>query len=226
MVAGIIAFHAGLPPGIWEVPIPVAFAAIDCMLGGRGNAIPEDMRDLTPVQAAVLSRFLNDILSTWAVAWSDLSVISPHIERVVTSNAVAAATGRVDSQTIHMRLSVKIAAAEGVMNVALPITAMQRVLREGHLEGRHGAVPSRERIAKAPLGKHAPRFPCGVRVVLRAPKLTLRRLLSLHPGDLIDLQCPADEPFVMIVGDHDKFAATPGVSRGLVAARIEKPLTG
>jgi flagellar motor switch protein FliM len=225
VIAGVMAFGGGMPSGIWQVPAPLALVAVDCMLGGRGAAVADDTTEFTPVQAAVLLRFLEDIVSAWTVAWESLAELDPHVERIVTGGAVAAAMGHVESQIVHMQLAVRIAAAQGTMNVALPISVMQRVLREGQGETLHRRESSHHRITSTPLGGHTRRFACEVRVVVPGPPMTLRRLLTLHPGDTVDLQCPADEPFTVMVGGREKFLATPGVSRGMVAARLARPLS-
>ena len=225
VIAGVVDFSGGLPPGLWQVPSALAHAAIDCMLGGRGATIVGDGTGLTPVQAAVLSRFLNDIVAAWAVAWEQFGQLSPRVERVVTSASAAAGAGRIDPQTAHMRLATKIASAEGTMHVGLPVSVMQRILRSGKMEGLPRRSSARDRLTRASIGTHARAFSCDIRVIMPAPQITLRRLLSLQPGDTIDLQCPADEPFRMIVSGRTKFAATPGVSRGMGAARVEHPLS-
>jgi flagellar motor switch protein FliM len=182
--------------------------------------VVEGTAEVTPVQAAVLLRFLEDIVSAWTVAWENLAELDPHIERIVTGGAVVAAMGHVESQIVHMQLAVKIAAAEGTMNVALPISVIQRILREGQAETRHRRQSSYQRITSTPLGGHTRRFECEVRVVMPGPPMTLRRLMTLRPGDTVDLQCPVDEPFTVMVGGREKFLATAGVSRGMVAARL------
>ena len=224
LIAGVVAFNAGLPPGIWQVSASLALAAVDCMLGGRGAAAVEETAEVTPVQAAVLLRFLGDIVSAWTVAWENLAALEPHIERIVTGGAVAAAMGQVESQVLYMRLAAKIASAEGTMNVALPISVMQRVLREGQAETRNRRQSSQQRLTETPLGGHTRRCEFDVRVVMPGPPMTLRRLLTLRPGDTVDLQCPTDEPFTVLIAGREKFLAVPGVSRGMIAARLAGPL--
>ena len=223
-IAGVLAFNAGLPSGIWQVSAPLAMVAVDCMLGGRGAAAAAMVGDVTPVQSAVLLRFLGDIISAWTVAWENLAALEPHVERIVTGGAVAAALGQEEPQLVHMCLSVSIASTEGAMNVALPITVLQRVLREAQADTRHRRRSSQQRLTGTSLGGQTQRCEFDVRVVMPGPPMTLRRLLTLRPGDTVDLQCPVDEPFTVLVAGREKFLAVPGVSRGMVAARLAAPL--
>src|SRR5690606_41595752 len=63
-------------------------------------------------------------------------------------------------------------------------------------------------------------------VVLGEARLTVRELLSLEPGDVLQLEQRVDQPLAVHVGDRPFFLGSPGEASGRLAVRLDAAWPG
>lgn len=222
-VLGVIAFDAGTPPVLWEVPAPLAHVISDCMLGGRGNATADANLEATALECAVLRRLFQEILSAWVELWDRLGALNPRVQDVVSS-AGAADLHAVDERVFCMTLEVTLAETQGLLRLSLPLAVVKRLLRDE----RQVATLSdlREADADASAAAAVSDAPVPVVAYLEPPPLPLGALASLQPGDTLDLRLPADQPLAVSVAGRRKFMAHAGFCNGRVACQVIEMVGG
>lgn len=213
---GVIRFPGGLTPALWELSPGPAYTALECMLGGSGEPVSGSGAEATPLQRAILRRLFAEILSAWTELWDRLRELRPEAAEVVCS------AGAVDLRATEERLfcvvlEVTIGRASGLLRLCLPLVAVKRLLREEkdavQPSDLHGlqCLPGTERLVETPLT---------VVAYLQPAAMTLRRLLAVRPGEVIDLREPATEAFAVSVGGVTKFRAQAGIVGGKVAVQL------
>ena len=216
-ILGVITFGPSAPPALWEMSSALAYAAMDCMLGGTGDTTVEAGREVTPLERAVLRRLLEEILTAWTELWDRLETLGPRVEEVVSS------PGSVDLRAVDERLfcvvlEVTIARTKGMLRLCIPLGAVKRLLREEKetispvdLDETNEEPPTAGALVETPLVLTAQYHP---------PDLPLSALLKLQPGEVLDLRLPASEPVSVCLDGVPKFLAQGGVSGGRTAVQL------
>lgn len=216
-VLGVISFGPGAPPALWEMSSPLAYAALDCMLGGTGTTVSEGGREATPLERAVLRRLFQEILSAWTELWDRLETLGPQVEGVVCSPS-AVDLRAVDERLFCVVFEVSIAGTKGMLRLCIPFSAVKRLLREeketvtaSELSQSQDSLPTARALSDTPLSLSA---------YLEPPPLSLAHLLQLQPGEVLDLRVPTTEPFLVSISDTPKFHGEAGVVAGKIAVRL------
>ena len=214
-VLGVVSFGAGASPALWEMSAPLAYAALDCMLGGDGTVQVEAGVEPTVLERSVLRRLYTELLSAWTERWDRLKLLRPQVETVVSSPG-AAGLRPTDERFFCVTVQVGIAQTTGMLRLCIPLGAVKRLLREEREAVRAADVatdelPTSVALADAPLPLVA---------VLEPPPLTLAALADLQPGTVLNLRVPATASFTVAVGNMAKFRARAGVSGGRIAVQL------
>ncbi len=216
-ILGVVRFGHGLPPVLWDMSTPLAFAALDCMLGGTGLMEGEVRREATNLERAVLRRLFTEILSAWTELWERLRALRPQVEAVVTSvSTVDLRAG--DERLFCAALDATIGRTRGLIRLCLPLNVVRRLLREEHKFAAPADLASAAQ--QMPLAQALSTAPVPITVTLQSSPLVLHNLLTLKPGEVIDLRVPVTEPFVLCVNGQPKFRVQPGTQNGRLAVEV------
>ncbi len=186
-----------------EVDPIIAFPMIDRLLGGSGDG-HGPARPVTEIELGVIHRVLQAILDAWRDAWSHVSVLRPRILGVETNplfTQVVAPTEIVLAVTCVCGLGHQ----EGRIRLCFPHTMIEPLL--SRLASRQWVASSSE-----PPGAREVQLRSGLTDVLVAVsvelgrlRLPLRRVLGLHPGDLLPLGVPHGSPARLHIHGQPKF---------------------
>lgn len=212
----VVHFPGGLTSALWEISAGPAYTALDCMLGGSGDRLPPLTAEATPLQRAILRRLFAEILSAWTELWPRLRELEPEVTDVVCS------TGAVDLRATEERLfcvalELTVGPTTGQLRLCLPLVVAKRLLREEKNTVRPADLQAQDALSGAELLTAAP---LPVVAYLEPASLTLRRLLEMQPGDVLDLREPATENFRVSVSGVAKFQAQAGTVGGKVAIQL------
>ncbi|CAM3257459.1 hypothetical protein SPAN111604_13570 [Sphingomonas antarctica] len=197
-------------------PFALIVSAIDRYFGGEGVCAGE-AREFTPAERRSLRSLGAALAPVVASAWSDVGKFSPGVEDA--GHAVAKPVAAALDETLAV-LEFTVTDGAGIdwpLTFAVPQEPLHR------LPGLHSDVrPARD---VSPVWKRAMqgalmdvRFP--VRTVLSRPDISLERLLSLAPGDVIPVLLPATVP--LSVGGRVVGHGTIGEENGRAAIRLER----
>lgn len=214
---------------IW--PQTLLHQTLDCLLGGPGIA-SAPMRPTTELEARVIRQITARLayrLLRLEVQRLDLAVPQDELEvRAVGPGQVAAR-----SRWLAVGLDVGWASqmgpsGPGVQRIYLLLSPEWAARARMGLEsfGRTGLGAEAEGLeelarVRGSLQRHLEETPITLRVVLGQSRLTLRELLSLEPGDVLQLEQRVDEPLAVQVGERPFFLGSPGEASGRLAVRLD-----
>ncbi len=204
--------------GFWEITPPVAFAIIQYMLGAR-ELSPPPTREITSIEASVLSKFFEELLSTWVLTWPALKTQRPQME-FVTSTFAKIDMRRIEQNVVHVVLQIRVGEVEGAMNIGLPVGPTRALLQNVSRRDEDSTVGVKRSAVSGMVGR------VEVEVSVRLPAVMMQfcQLSSLRPGELLPLGLHADAPLVVAVNGAPKFVGEAGISDEHMAVRIKEVL--
>lgn len=204
---------------IFELSPNLAFAIIDRLLGGMGSSV-EKSRELTDIEQTVIKRVIQKTFSNIKEAWGAVVNINPVFESIEMNPVFTQIVPPTD-MVLLVTLEVRVADSRGLMNLCFPYAVLEPVLdrlnaqfwfasakKEVTPENR-AALQERLSTAKIPVG-----------VELGTTVITVRELLNLAPGDVIQLDQSIKNPLVLRIGNSEKFTAFPGLAGNRLAVQI------
>ena len=219
-----VAQHAWMRFGLPElattatVTFPFSFiiAAIDRYYGGDGECA-HDPRTLTPAERRCVYSLAGALAPIIGAAWAEMTSFTPKVENV--GHAVPALFGASPDETLAL-MELELTSPTGLvwpLTFVVPQEPLQRLpsVRTNMPPAREVAPAWTRSLQDAVLDV---RFP--VRTVLTRPDMTLDRLLTLAPGDVIPVLLPAFVP--VSVGGRVVGHGTIGEENGRTAIRLER----
>lgn len=182
----------------------MVFPVMDRLLGGGRGTGPMPERPLTAIEwslaGTITRRALEDIAAMWAIVKKlDLKPVSsesnPLLIQAMPPNELVVVAG----------FSVRVADAQGRMNVCIPYVTIEPLVADVEA---HSWYPAAAATATAPPQVKGPLAQAAVKVsaVLAETTITLRELLNIEAGDIIETAHPANEPVTLLIEGRPKFA--------------------
>ncbi|HCA46461.1 MAG TPA: hypothetical protein DEP45_03590 [Armatimonadetes bacterium] len=206
----LVGLNGNLPPMVWEVDQELVGPVICRMLGGPAEPIE---RPVTVLEAALLRRFVQEMMDVWRTSWEHLSRREPTVTEVLTE-AVQLRGKLRSEELVVVTLAAEVAGAAGLMRVALPVATAQRLLCDEAPEDEPAPL-NMERLRQR--GEH---IVVPITVELHRTRISLSEATRLGVGDLIPLGKPTTEPMTVCVRGRPKFLAETGISNGRLAAKL------
>jgi len=219
-VIGIVRFEQLRSAGLLIFDYPLSFCLLEVMLGGTsdsGVSIPD--RELTSIEVNVLKNVMQEVCQDWDKAFEPLeeiettlvqAEINPRLVNIVTP----------DTEVLISRFSVKAGNIFGQMTLALPFFALEPYKEK--LKNRMFDVitVSGGQVWTQSLKDELVNVEVDASAVFASFPLTIREILNLKAGDVIELDGKAGEEQYLAVEDKKKFTAVTGVKNGKRAVRI------
>lgn len=186
------------------------FWIIDRLLGGQGDILKAP-RPLTEIEQSLIEGAISKMLDALAESWQHAAPITPHLETMSHSAALAEIAKPADSVVVS---SLELTAGEltGMASICMPVISLK--LAGLTLDGSDSSKPAadlpgdaastRSRIASA---LHSAPITCGVRI--GTTRISADELSSLREGDVLCLDQRLHEPADFFVGKARKFSCRP-----------------
>jgi len=207
-----------------QLDLKVAFPIIDLLLGGEGKA-GTAVRDITEIEEQILDSVARIICRELGAAWQALCLEVAFEERL--ESAAARRLMAPEEKTLSLSFEVTMPDARGGMNLALPATVSNALLRKISADWNRRRVKrgpdSRERIMQRLLDS---RFRLELSATdLRVPVATLTDMV---PGKILTFHRGAAQPASLLIGDREMFRALPARLGNRRTARLvgREPETG
>ena len=209
--------------GILQLPLDIAMAAIDRLLGGTGEG-GQPSRALTDIEAVLMRELVQRVLKELDYSFESLVKTSTSIVQL-ESNPQFAQVAAASDMVVVATYDVRIGANESTASLCIPFAALQPVLENvsGKLFGdRKGADP--EESARA-VAARLTGVPVDVAVRFDAVTLTSTEILDLQLGDVLPLRHPVSSPLSVVAAGRTCAAAVPGSKGRRLAFMIVQPPT-
>jgi len=197
----------------------LAACMVDMMVGGSGEREDGPFTDL---EAVLVRRVLAVFPRTVVQWWDEVAEISASVEEIVVSN-VPGYTRKEDGTEVGYRLSY--GKAVGYLRVFYEDDAKKHLLRAAASEG----LTRQDRPATGDsidLVRRVNELDLVVSARLGLLNLTMRQLMELDTGDVLDTGTGVDQGVSVLVEGQPKFLAMPGRRGGQVAVRVTGLLKG
>ena len=208
---------------VMEVNPNIAYAILDRMLGGRGEAFNK-VENLTEIETKILSQLFQRTLETFREAWESVEEIDPVMDEIEVNPQFLQLVSP-NETVIVISLSTNIGEASGMINLCLPHVVIESILpklsvhlwmQQKKKERQPGELVALERNIK-----HAP---LDVIVELGNSTITIQEFLHLAENDIIELNQTIEDPLLVKVGSLPKFHAQPGKFKNNLAVQITEAI--
>ena len=203
-----------------EISPLIIYPIIDRLLGGSNAELFIPQRPLTMIELRLVRRITDRALSCLTEVWSNLVAVSftlgevesnPHLVQIVAPNEVVVVIG----------FEIKMGARAGTMSLCIPFNVIEPVMSKLAAQGwlayqRRTTAEDRTKDLTVALG--------GAQVELQAylaeTTITVRDLLTLQPGDIVQTTKPASAPLVIQTEGRNKFLGVLGRHKDSRAIKI------
>lgn len=204
---------------VMEMSPTVAYALIDRILGGKGEAV-ERLRGFTEIEISIVERIIIQILNLMREPWETIVDIRPRLEKIETNSQFAQIVSPTEIVSL-ITLGVKIGEVEGFLNICLPYLVLESIIpklstRMWYSTEQREVTPE----AKATIENNIQKTIVPLRAVLGRTEITVLDFLELQKGDVIPLDSSINGDINVMVGDLLKFKGKPGVRKNKVAIKI------
>ncbi len=204
---------------IIEINPNLGFALLDRLLGGQGQA-PSKIRSLTEIEATVMDRIVQRMLTYFAEPWEGIIEIEPSLERVESNPQF---TQLVSPAEVMMIISIetKLGDVLGMINICIPFLVLEPIMDKLSVHFYYSSSSQKrspENMSLIQNKLETTRIP--IRAVLGGNSITVQDLLELSVGDVIPLRRRVGEQLDLIIGNNVKFTGKPGINGGKLAIQV------
>ncbi len=205
--------------GVIDIGHEFAYFLVDRLFGGGGTpAIPS--RSLTPIERMAVRMVADKVLAVLREVWQDYCELDLNLVGFESIPEILRVANREDPVLVA-NLEVTAAETRSLLLICLPFAVLEKFFAGG-AEGRPeapGALDEHARNRELTEGSvRAIRTPVAAR--LPAFQLSMRELLALAPGKVMETPLMATAPLEVFVGSQRRFLATPGRLGGSLAVRL------
>lgn len=190
--------------GLFGVEAHLAYAMVDIFFGGTGTrSMKVEGRDFTPIETNFMGKFVMEMLHGMEEAWEGVIPLKGQYLRSEINPYLLGASGMGDVM-VMATYKIDMAQVAGDILFALPLSAIEEVrdrLKSTAPMSDMGDGSFRARLRKPLLG-----VDLSVSAVVDVVDLTVREIMSLRPGDLIQVNPQGLEEATLWVEGIAKFA--------------------
>lgn len=199
----------------------IALIMIERLLGGLGEN-PSELRAFTEIELILLRKIANKMIALMSEAWENIIELRPSLEKIETNPQFAQIIS--PSETIALiTLNISVGEVEGMINVCLPHLVLEPILDQ--LSTRLWYTTAKNDMKQNSyehIESRLKRASVLLRAEIASTKLSVREILSLHPGDVVTFEGMSDREAVVRVGTQMMFVCEPGVFNHHLAVKINK----
>ncbi|MGY8825770.1 MAG: flagellar motor switch protein FliM [Candidatus Latescibacterota bacterium] len=194
---------------IIDFAMPVVFAFVDRIFGGKGSSQGVEARQLTPIEIGVINRIVKRVIEDLEATWEPIlrvEITDIELETNPEFMQITAASEIV----ILLAFEVNSTNASGLVSLCYPFFTLESILpRLGQQSYvRTSRMNQEEMLRQNNLRLQKTHLP--IRVELARGMTTFRTLQDLQIGDVLTLDTEINEPTIIYVNDEPKYIGRPG----------------
>ncbi len=185
---------------VLQLPLPIAFAAIDRLLGGSGDAL-SPKRPLTEIESNLMRGLVGRALRELEYAYETLVRVEVEVVQQEFNPQFAQIAAPSD-MALAVNFETRIGEKRGTSSICIPHTTMQPVLESLASQQLFADRSSRDPYEWARALEEAIGGVC-VELAVRFESVALasQEIIDLQVGDIVPLEHPVDQPLTVSVGD-------------------------
>ena len=208
---------------IIDFAMPVVFAFVDRIFGGKGSSQGVSARVVTPVEIGVINRIVKRVIEDIEATWEPiLPVEITDIELETNPEFMKITAG--SEIVILLAFEVNSTNASGLVSLCYPFFTLEPIMpllgQQTYGRGHERRLPKRrERLGDLPLDVMGP-TPIPLNVEMGQARMPLSKASVLKVGDVVTMDTRTSDPCVMYVGDKPKYYVQPFAEDGKMHAEI------
>jgi flagellar motor switch protein FliM len=218
-----------LPPlsgaGVLQLPLPVAYCAVELLLGGKGYEEQPD-RALTELEMLLVRGVVERVLPELRYSLEPVVAVEPSVVGQEANPQFAQIAAPTDMMII-VEFQVKIESVTGIASLCIPFSAMQPhldMLSTSSLFGGKSSGNAAEHRAR--MEEHLGETPVELAAEFRPLIMSSGDIVSLEVGDVIPLYHPVDEPLMLSVEGMPTLTVQIGRRNRRVAVQVVDQVEG
>ena len=210
---------------VLDINPQLVFPMIDRILGGPGRASIE-VRELTEIERALLSRIVGKILLDLQQAWAQVGRFEARLLNLETNPQFVQLTSPNDI-AILVTFDVRVGDVEGVMSLCLPFAMLEPVLPKLMTQRWVAAASAADSPSVSQdVERHLRSTRLEVRAVLEPLRVPISDLTRWETGDILPLPWRDELNVMLEVGGLPRFTGRAGQRHRRRAVEITEALEG
>lgn len=205
-----------------EISPLIVYPIIDRLLGGSNADLFIPQRPLTQIEWRLVKRMTDRALATLSEAWGNVTPVqfeltetesNPQLVQIVPPNEVVVVIG----------FEIKMGNRAGTMSLCIPFNVIEPVMSK--LSQQNWFSYTKKTMSDdhlQALQRNLSGAPLVVKVLLGHTSIKVGELMSLAPGDIIQLDKPASGEMIIQVEGKNKFTGLIGQYKGKRAVRVKR----
>lgn len=204
---------------IMEVNPNIAFSMLDRVLGGKGVTVNK-IDSLTEIETRLLNNLFERTLEHLQEAWSGIVDIDPILTDMEVNPQFLQMVSP-NETVVVISLNTTVGETSGMINICIPHVVLEPIIPK---LSAHYWMETNTKEKKpedlAQLEGMVKEAVVPVTAELGTSQISIQEFLSLHTGDVLELDQTIREPLLIKVGNIPKFAAQPGKQNKKMAVQI------
>ncbi len=204
---------------IFQLPLDVAFVAVELMLGGHGY-VEQPARPLSDLELQLMRSVLERALPELRYAFEPVVATEPKIMSQESNPQYAQVAAPTD-MVIVVAYEIRVESTSGTATLCIPFSSLQphlEALSATSLYASNSVVNAEETMAR--LVHHLGETPVEVSVEFRQVEMSANEIVRIDVGDVILLNHPVAVPLTLVVDGTPTFDARIGRKNRRLAVQI------
>ncbi|RJP35537.1 MAG: flagellar motor switch protein FliM [Candidatus Omnitrophota bacterium] len=212
--------------GLMELSPTLSFPVVDRLMGGRGNVFKKN-RELTEIEQTIIEKVLYRAFDMLHEAWATVIPLNLSLEQSETNPQLLMQLYYPSEMVILMTFEVTMQEISGTLSFCIPYPTLEPIANELSSTSWYAAEKKElsEEDAEVLLDRLR-RVDLPLVAYIGKSDVTLRELLDLSEGDVVQLNTRKNEEFVIQIGNEYRYFAKPGISRKHNAIKITRIISG
>jgi flagellar motor switch protein FliM len=194
---------------VLQLPLPIAFAAIDRLLGGSGEAL-SPKRPLTDIESNLMRGLMERALRELEYSYETLVQIEAEAVQQEFNPQFAQIAAPSD-MALAVSFETRIGEKRGTSSLCIPYNTMQPVLESLASQQLFADRTNRDpQLWTRSLEEAVSSVPVELSVTFESVSLASQEIIELQVGDIVPLEHPVDLPVTVSVGGVPCYDAVTG----------------
>jgi flagellar motor switch protein FliM len=204
---------------ILEMTKEISYSIISRVLGGC-RELSSEGRQFTEIELAIMERVMWQILKNMDEAWRKMMDISSVLEKIDTSMQFAQVVD-MNEPVLMLTMNIKIDKESGLIGFCLPHQALEPFTKKLNPRQLYTGNPNRIIISDADNMKtNIKTTDITISSYFNTTEATVRDIMSLHIGDVIQLQHKVGDPLTVKYQEVTKYKASLGKFKNKYAIKL------
>lgn len=207
---------------LMEVSKSISFSIIDRLLGGNGEGY-NISRDYTEIELSLLQNLLKQIIALMKEPWNNYFVIEPSLSRIDTNSRLVQ-TMDADETVLIIVINLKVNHLEGRINICMSGDSLGVLLKQLDVKNTKRQQNQKndevDKASRDSIMQSVEKGSLELKAILGKANLSLADVLTLHVGDVIELNQNISKPILVTVEDKPWFTGVLGVKKKKKAIKV------